>query len=40
MEKFVDFLQLKIVGLPVVLGLALANYSHTQSLYLAYDSSP
>ena len=28
-------LQLEIIGVPVGLGLALANYLHTQSLYLA-----
>ena len=29
-----DLLQLEIVGIPVALGLALANYLNTQSLYL------
>ena len=31
-------LQLEIIGLPVGLGLALANYFHAKSLYFAYGA--
>ena len=34
-----DYLQLEIVGLPVRLDLALANYLLTQSLYLMYGAT-
>ena len=35
-----DNLQQEIVGQLVGLGLALANYLHTQSLYLVYGANP